>query len=126
MSLREQAAADVATILEDVDDFGWPVTVTAPGGSPTVLVGFTNDVAAVIDPDTGIEVTGRKASVVLRIASLTSAGLGLPKGIQDATSAPWLVSWTDVDGTVWTFKVTDAHPDLTVGIVVCHLEGYQS
>lgn len=124
--LRETAEADLAVILEDgTTGFGRPITVTDPSGTVGNLTGFSNDVAEVIDPDTGQAVSGRIASVALRISSLTTAGLGLPEGIADATSKPWQISFDDINGNPFTFKVQRSNPDRALGIVTCILELYK-
>ncbi len=126
MSLRQQAETDLAVILEDdVAGFGWPVTITNPAGSAQSLVGFSNDIAQVIDPDTGQIVSGRTASVALRISSLLAVGIGLPQGIADATKKPWVVTFDDINGNNFTFKVMQSNPDRALGIVSCILEFYQ-
>jgi len=126
MSLREQAAADLTTIVEDTDGFGWPITVTAPDGTSADLVGLSSDIAQTIDPDTGQAVSGRHAHVFLRLSSLTTAGLGIPRGIADAGSDPWVVTFDDIDGTEHSFKVMEALPDRAIGGVVCLLEAYKT
>lgn len=127
MSLRQQAAADLADIVEDdVTGFGWPVTVTSPGGLSAALTGLTNDIAYAIDPETGQAVTGRIASVALRIASLTAAGLGIPVNVPDTDRFPWIVQFDDINGNSHTWKVIESQPDRTIGIVVCRLEAYQT
>lgn len=126
MGLRDEAAADLQAILEDsADGFGWSVTVTDPAGTEATLTGFSNDIAETIDPDTGQMVVGRQASVALAIASLTAAGLGVPRGIADSASKPWRVRFDDLEGTTHEFKVTEAFPDRGIGGVTCVLEAYK-
>jgi hypothetical protein len=125
VSLRELAAADLKLILEDTEAFGWPITVTSPAGVTAALVGYSNDIALTIDPETGIAVSGRSASVALAMASLTAAGLGLPRAIADVNSAPWLVTFNDIGGAAHTFKVSESHPDRAIGCITCTLEAYR-
>jgi len=126
MSLREIAEADLAVTLEDgVGGFGWPITITDPTGASAALVGTSTDIAQVIDPDTGVAVSGRSASVAVRIASLTAAGLGLPVGIADSGSRPWTVSFDDINGAGYTFKVQQSNPDRAIGLVTLVLEKYE-
>lgn len=126
MSLRVIAESDLGAILEDsVTGFGWPITITDPAGNVGALTGFSDDIAQVIDPDTGQAVSGRLASVALRVSSLESEGLGLPQGISDTSSKPWIVQFSDINGNAFTFKVSQSNPDRALGVVVCLLELYE-
>ena len=125
MGLRETAAADLKLIVENTDDFGWPITVTPPDGPTVPLVGLSTDIAQTIDPETGQAVAGRTASVALAIASLEAAGLGMPRGVADKGSMPWRIEFNDIGGKSHLFKVTEALPDRALGCVVCILEAYK-
>lgn len=125
MSLRALAASDNKSIVEDLDGFGWPITVTNPAGTAASMVGVSTDVGIAIDVETGVSVTGRSAEVSLRIDSLAAAGLGLPRAEPDAGGKPWLVAFNDTDGASYTFKVVEARPDRAIGIIVCALEAYR-
>lgn len=126
MGLREIAEKDLGVILEDgATGFGWPITVTDPTGNVGTLTGFSDDIAQVIDPDTGQAVSGRLASVALRVSSLVFVGLGLPRGIADTGSKPWVVQFDDINGNAYTFKVSQSNPDRAIGLVVCLLELYE-
>jgi len=124
MGLREDAALDMREIHEDLDDFGWPIVVTDPNGTSADLTGLTNDISQAIDPDTGAMVSGRVASVSIPLSALSDAGLGIPVGIADTDSRPWLVAFDDSTGVSWAFKVAQSNPDRTIGLVVCLLEAY--
>lgn len=125
MGLRSLAEADLGIILEDkTTGFGWPITVTDPAGVSAGFTGFSDDISSVFDPDTGTMVTGRSASAALRISSLTLAGFALPVGIADASVKPWLIQFDDINGSPWTFKVSEATPDRTLGMIVLKLEAY--
>lgn len=126
MSLREQAEQDLAFILEGDDQgFRWDITVTDPAGvQSSGLFGFADDIAQIIDPDTGQAVSGRLASVAIRIAALSAQGLTLPEGIADASRKPWLIAFDDINGNPYTFKVTQSNPDRAIGLVTCLLEAY--
>lgn len=126
MSLRQLAEADLGVILEDsATGFGWPISVTDPDGNVGSLTGFSDDIAQVIDPDTGQAVSGRLASAAIRISSLTSAGLGLPRGIADTSGKPWTVEFNDINGNAYKFKVSQSNPDRALGLVTLLLELYQ-
>lgn len=126
MGLRQQAAADLRAIVEDdTSGFGWPIRITNPDGESIDIVGLSTDVATVIDPDTGMAVKGRNASIAVALGTLEDEGFEIPKGITDATSKPWVVRFDDIQGTAHTFKVMDAEPDRAIGVVVCLLEAYE-
>lgn len=127
MGLRDIAKADAKSILNDgVYGFGWPITITDPDGTIVNLTGFSNDVAEVIDPDTGVAVSGRIISVALVISDITDAGLELPAAIADAAKKPWLVAFDDINGNPFIFKVQKSNPDRTLGIITCVLEFYET
>ena len=121
MNLRALAESDLAAVLEDdVYGFGWPISVTNPAGvvAPD-LVGSSQDISQIIDPDTGQAVSGRLATVVLRISSLSA--VGIPAYIADEAGKPWVIIFDDINGA---FKVAESNPDRTLGVVVCILEAY--
>lgn len=127
MGLRAIAEQDLGTILEDgAFGFGWPITLTAPDGTVGALTGFSDDIAQVIDPDTGQAVSGRLASAALRIGHIEAVlpGKGVPVGVADAASKPWLVAFDDINGNSYTFKVAQSNPDRALGIVTLLLEIY--
>ena len=126
MSLRINAEKDLGIILEDdVGGFGWPITVTDPAGTSAALIGSSTDIMQGIDPDTGVMVTGRIASVALRLSSLAVAGLDIPVGISNKALKPWLIQFDDINGVSYTFKVSESRPDRALGLVVCVLELYK-
>ncbi len=125
MGLRELAAADARAILQDDNGFGWPICITAPSGYRHELTGFANDISRVLDPDTGLPITDRLASIAVPIAALEEKGHGIPVGVSDESQKPWTVGFKDITGKVWTFKVREAQPDRALGIVTCLLESYR-
>lgn len=125
MGLRQIAETDLGKILEDsTTGFGYSITITDPAGTSKTLTGFTNDISQLIDPETGQAVSGRLASFAIRIGLLTDNGLGIPVGITDSASKPWLVEFDDINGNSFTFKVVDSSPDRAIGMIVCVLELY--
>ena len=126
MSLRSAAEADLSFILEDgVMGFGWPIVITSPNGVSASFTGYSNDISSLIDPDTGQAVSGRIASVALRISTLRSSTLGdIPRGIADSGQKPWIAKFDDINGLPYTFKIQSSNPDRGLGIVTCLLEVY--
>lgn len=124
MSLRQQANVDMVSIVESTSDFGWPIVVTSPAGVVLSMTGLSTDIGTTLDPETGLPVSGRRASVALAISSLSAGGLEMPQGIYEKTSKPWLVTFADIGGTSYTFKVIQTHPDRALGIITCIVERY--
>jgi hypothetical protein len=125
MGLRVQANTDMTKFLNSDAGFAWPITVIDPSGTVANLKGFTTDIGQLIDPDTGVAVSGRFASVALSISDLTAAGLALPEGISDSSSKPWQIAFDDINGNPFTFKVQSSQPDRAIGIVTCVVEFYE-
>ena len=131
MSLRVQAEQDLAATLEASGDFGWGFTLTDPQGftneGVNPLFGQSGDIGTVIDPNTGMAVSGRLAHLAMRIESLRCAGFtGLPEGIADPSSKPWLVAFEDLSLAAHAFKVRASMPDRTLGIVTVTLSFYEA
>lgn len=126
MGLREQAKADNRVILNDsAFGFGYSISLENPAGTAKPLTGFSNDISQVVDPDTGVAVSGRLATAALHISDIIDAGLELPKGIADAGSKPWLIRFDDINGNAHTFKVSKSDPDRAIGMLICTLEFYK-
>lgn len=127
MNLRQLAEQDLAVTLEDSDTgFGWPVTLTDPSGftGSSNLTAQSNDISQIVDPDTGTAVSGKQSAAVLRLSSITAAGFAEPKGIADSSKKPWLVTFDDINGTSYKFKVEYADPDRTLGTITLILGGW--
>jgi len=127
MSLRSVAQADVRTILGDAA-FGaaLSLTVTNPLGEEGTLNGWSNDIGLLIDPDTGVAVSGRYATCAFTFIDLTAAGVtGTPKGIADSSSLPWRVAFTNERGVTYLFKIVETQPDQTLGYIICTLEMFE-
>lgn len=126
MNLRTVAENDLAFILEDdIRGGAWPITLINPVGLSAPLKGFSNDISQLIDPDTGQSVSGRLATVSLRISSIIAAGFtSFPENVPDKDSKPWVVIFDDINGSTYTFKVSESNPDRAIGIITCMLEKY--
>lgn len=125
MNLRELAEMDLQTTLEDsVNGFGWPVTLTDPSGLSVNLTAQSNDVSHVIDPETGMYVSGRTCSAVVRISTLALNGFAsMPFGEVSRSSKSWICVFNDINGNPYKFRVMNGDPDRTLGVVVLMLEG---
>lgn len=122
MSLLTIAQADLKAILNDsVTGVGVTIGVRSPCGDVQSLTGWSNDIGLLVDPDTGQAVSGRIATVALVIADLTAAGLALPENISDDDANPWRITFSGLE-----FKVTESHPDRTLGVITCTLEAFDA
>jgi hypothetical protein len=125
MGLRDVAEADLAVILEDDEcGFGWSINLTDPQGTSEDFTGFSGNISAAIDPETGVPISGQLAHFSLRLSSIIGAGLEVPRGEASETVKPWLAKFDDIDGVNHTYKVKFSDPDYTLGIVVGVLEVY--
>ena len=123
MSLRQQAEQDLAFILEDADrGFAFPATITNPDGVSDQLNVQSGDIHLLYDSDNDMTVSDRKAHVSIRISSLITAGLGIPRADPDTTKNPWLFEFADINGIVRKFIISKSLPDRTLGIVTVILE----
>lgn len=124
MSLREVATTDLNKII--TMDFGVEILLTPPSGLTKILTGYTNDIAQVIDPDTGQIISGRIVSIAVTLRSLSEQGLEIPRGEMDESSNPWLVQFMDPDLKEYLFKVLSSNPDRSLGVVTCELEFFKN
>ena len=129
VGLREQAVLDLQTIIGDTDGFGWSVTLTNPEGITATLSGLTTDISFGIDPETGVAVSGRTASVTFSMKAIRELDcfqeLGVPAGVADKSKKPWVVKFLDPLGNEYTFKVLESLPDRAIEAIVCLLETYK-
>lgn len=124
MSLRLQAALDAQAIVEDRTGFGWPIRLTDPSGHSEEITGLSNDIALVIDPDTGMLVSGRDVTISVHTRTLRTFGFcGIPRAVSQGL--PWVVEFEDINGTPGRFKVARTSPDLGIGLVLMNLEVYR-
>lgn len=127
MGLREQAEADLGMIIEDRSfGWGWDIILTDPDGKSEPMVGLSQDIALAVDPDTGMLVSGRTATIALRISTLRAKGFAEnPKGVPDKNKRPWVVKFNDINGVPCVFKVIRSNPDAMIGCITAVLETYQ-
>jgi hypothetical protein len=125
MNLRAQAERDLGITLEDsVNGFGVPIVVNDPDGLTATVCGQTGDISFLIDPETGQAVSGRVAHVAIRISTLAAKGLEIPRQVSDKKSKPWTVSFPDLECKDQIFKIEEARPDRTLGLVTCIIGVY--
>lgn len=122
--LRELAAQDARQFLNDQDSgFAWSAVVIAPDGteSDPPLRGFSTDIAQMVDPETGVAISGRSASVTLNLQDVLDAFGTLPRRVADRLETPWRVRIADIVGQSHEFVVTASDPDRALGYLVLSL-----
>jgi len=127
MNFLNIAQQDKAFTLKDSEyGFGTVITLTDPDLFSAEVTGRINDINLAIDPDTGVGVSGRNATIAVDMQELTDKGFStLPKGQSDKKKKPWIVEYTDQLSNDHTFIVLEGNPDRTLGIVLCTLESYK-
>lgn len=119
MSLAAIAAADLRSIINADGD---SVTVLSPDGRVAEFKANTQDISHAIDPQTGMLISGRTATVALSSIDLLAAAMA-PKGESDGSKKPWVVRFLEtVSGVEHSFKVKESRPDRTIGALVLILE----
>ena len=122
MSLHTTVQSDLAAIMSDTTAGpGRTVVLTDPDNRTRTVTGISNDISQVIDPETGVPVSGRSVVVSFLISDLIAAGFAVPVGVADEGIKPWRAGYTDLFGTTHRFKILHADPDRTLGIVICTL-----
>ena len=116
----------VFTLRDSVMGFGTVITITDPDLLSDTVTGRTNDINFAIDPNTGVPISGRTATIAIDMQELTEKGFtSLPVAQTDKTKKPWLVEYTDQLGNAHIFIVLEGNPDRTLGIVLCTLQFYK-
>lgn len=127
MNLRQLAELDLATTLEDsAGGFGWPVTLTDPNGVSANLTAQTQDIGIIVDPDTGVAVSGRTISAVLRISSIRGKGLEIPEAEPRRDRKPWRIDTKDTNGNPVALKVDYSYQDRILGTITLQLGVYRN
>lgn len=126
MGLLEQAAADLDAILTDnVGGFAVPIRIVDPNNNTATINSLANEIGFKIDPETGVAVSGQRATVALSLRALATAGLGQPRGVAAGDKRPWTVTFQlPAMREPQTMKVASTMPD-QLGCLVCFLEFYE-
>lgn len=122
MGLMEQIQADILAITTNSDDFGVALEFTSIDGSTTVTVnGIASSHHLRIDFD-GAPVAGRNVSISVAEAALVAVDFPTRNAGGDIKLRNCTVKWTDATGTEKTYLIDNAHPDDTLGLIVCILK----
>lgn len=120
MSLLAEQQTIAQEASADLDRFAVPVTLRDTLGREYEIEALVTDIAATVDPETGMVATSRKISIVLGDAAVSAAGMPDPVALPGNDSVrPWLARYA---GGLW--RVTDVRPDRTFGLRTLFLERY--
>ena len=101
------AEEDLETILQE--EFGVSMTLRQPKGEKfKTFIGDTNLMSTMLDPDTGLMVTGQSCFCILRTKEVLDHFGELPKSL-------WTVTFEEF--SKGTYRVKDVNPDSTQGIL---------
>lgn len=124
MSLRDQALLDVQGILEGPGGFSEEIDLIEPDGTVNPMTGFTGDITAMIEPDSGAIVKGRRVHVMLFTKSLPAGArpIARPK----LTDNSWRVSFKRITTAVaTTYAVVAVTPDDSMGTISLELANHK-
>ena len=127
MGLNEIAADDFANFTSNTDEFGHEFVITAPDGTVIEgIKGYSTDISALIDPETGQMVAGRTASVSIAMRFFRNAGFGsIPTMEPKKNKKPWIFEWLAPNTSVYTFSVRDAIPDRKLDQTLFMLQSFK-
>lgn len=117
----DQIQADILAITTNGDDFGVALEFASIDGETTVTVnGLASSHHLRIDFD-GAAVAGRNVSISVAEAALVAEDFPTRNAGGDIKLRNCTVKWTDATGTEKSYVIKDAHPDDTLGLIVCIL-----
>lgn len=126
MSLRTTAANDFKKITQNLKEWGLKLTITAPDDSTFDVIGLATDISLKVDPDTGLVVSGRKASVAISLDQFRANDITeVPSMRPDQSGKPYRISFTSEDGNTYNFSIRESIPDRTLDQVVLILQQWR-
>lgn len=125
MPLRNTQQADLREIMHDTDSGGIECSITSPSGASETFMVFHSDIHEMVDPGTGAVFSGRRVRVSLVISDLIAAGFGGIRGVEQSDATPWIVTVSDANGVIGTFKVAKTLPSNSLGMMPIELEVYE-
>ena len=106
--LRREALEDLATTIQE--EFGKTIKITRPDGSDFKdFIGNSNDISIMLDPDTGLMITGRTAQAVFILKEILDHFGELPDKL-------WKVEFLEISPN--SFSVKDVRPDAAQGVLI--------
>ncbi len=127
MGILDFARQDWKTILGSKMDFSVDITITNPKtGETAQVVGLNSKHWFKVDFETGMIINTRNAHINISEAELIAAYFPTRNKQGEVNLKDCLIKVADSTGIEKTYVITQAHPDETVGVIVCLLGDYQS
>lgn len=124
MGLIDQAKKDIEQITSNSNEFGVSMTFTAPTSKTATVTGLHKKHHLGIDPEKGVAVNTKTASVSVSEKFLADAGYPVRNGNGVVDLKKHLVAVKDSTGTTETYIIEQWFPDETIGLIVCTLGTY--
>jgi len=126
MGILDFARQDWKTILGSKMDFSIDITITNPKtGESAMVVGLNTKHWFKVDYDTGMIVNTRNAHINISEAELVAAYFPTRNAAGEVNLKGCLINVADSTGIKKDYIITQAHPDETVGVLVCLLGDYK-
>jgi len=126
MSLEDRARLDMQQITGNGNDFGEPITFTAPApGSETATINGLNTKHHMGFNLDGEQVNTKTASVAVAEKFLTDAGYPTRDGNGEINMNGHLVDVADSTGNIKNYVINQNFPDENLGLLVFILGDYE-
>lgn len=125
MGLLEQAKADIAAITSNLNDGGVALKFDDRAGHIANVVGWHTKHRISVDTD-GNAVNSKNTHCNVSEQFLVAAGYPVRNSNKEVAMVNHLVTAVDSSGTEWTYVITEAFPDETIGLIVCILGDFNA
>lgn len=124
MGLMDQIRLDVQAILENSNDFGVEITMTAPTLEVAIFTGFASKHHFALDAE-GNQVNSKNSHISFSEATVVALGYPLRNVAGEVSLVRHKVAVKDSTGIVKNYVVGTWFPDETVGLITCLLQDYE-
>ena len=121
MNLMQQITTDVAQIT--TAEFSTSIVFTAPNNTTATIKGIGVKHHLKFD-EYGAPISSKTTRISISEGILSATGYAVRNGSKEVSLIGHRVSWTDVQGNNWTYKIKINIPGETVGSIGCNLEDY--
>jgi hypothetical protein len=127
MGILDFARKDWKIILGSKLDFSVDITITNPKtGETAQVVGLNTKHWFKVDYETGMIVNTRNAHINISEAELVAAYFPTRNAAGEVNIKGCIIKVADSTGIEKEYIITQAHPDETVGVLVCLLGDYKT